>query len=650
MSISSIPDLSRPIWVTGVLLSIIVSTTALTALTPRQEAIGVKHESALPPATIERFERIVQRLMRDLKTPGLSAIILKDQEVVWEKGFGYADLEREIEATPDTPYGLASVTKALASVVFFRSLERGFLSLDDPAGKYDAFMSILDNAADIKLRHLLSHTSLDPVGTIFSYDGNRYGGTSNAIKRASGRSFREQFQTDIAGPLGMRRTVANPIDPELQDRFRAYLTSQGTTLRILDENSKPYPLVNGFEYTTHGWGLTYQLFETMIRKAMDTTTYGSGLFESRQEFPVDDETQKAFNQFWLNEPEQDTYRELAKPYHCDERVNITRSDYPTFFNPGAGMISTARDLAKFDIALDRNQLISPETKVLAWEPVRSPSGDVFPYGYGWFTQEYGGRKIVWHGGAWRGMSSLYLKVPDEDFTFIMLSNSKVQSDAFDMGAGDALKSGFGLAFLRLFLYEPMFGETGPDIDWLSPAEDIVRQIESVRDKRLRDLYLHEIQVMQGMYMFMRRTDVLGCLFNGVVAHFSEPFEDPYADWPVIAHLTDVGDNQRKSLDFTLDQATNVRIYAIGEISPDGAYDYGWIVKRGTGEMVWSMDQSEWDHAGGASRNRLADIVLQLPAGAYTLHYITDDSHAYMSWNSTPPDHLFWGIRVLKERN
>jgi len=80
----------------------------------------------MPPSMAEspdRLERIIERLMRDLETPGLAAIILQDQQVVWERGFGYADRERRVEVTPDTPFGLASVTKPLASVVFFRAAD-----------------------------------------------------------------------------------------------------------------------------------------------------------------------------------------------------------------------------------------------------------------------------------------------------------------------------------------------------------------------------------------------------------------------------------------------------------------------------------------------------------------------------------------------
>ena len=118
---------------------------------------------------------------------------------------------------------------------------------------------------------------------------------------------------------------------------------------------------------------------------------------------------------------------------------------------------------------------------------------------------------------------------------------------------------------------------------------------------------------------------------------------------MIAQLEGIANGQRLSTAFTLDNETAVRVYGIGEISPQGAFDYGWIVKENTGDTVWSMEQGEWDHAGGAPRNRLADVVVRLPAGSYSLHYVSDDSHSYMGWNSTPPDHLYWGIRLLEEK-
>ena len=65
---------------------------------------------------VTSFEAALDKLVTDNNLPGLSAGIVKDQKLVWSRGFGYADLEQEIPATASTPYRLASVSKPFAAV------------------------------------------------------------------------------------------------------------------------------------------------------------------------------------------------------------------------------------------------------------------------------------------------------------------------------------------------------------------------------------------------------------------------------------------------------------------------------------------------------------------------------------------------------
>lgn len=64
-----------------------------------------------------QFEADLEDLRQEHKIPGFSAAIVKDQVLAWAKGFGYADPGDEIEATPDTPYHLASLTKPFAAAI-----------------------------------------------------------------------------------------------------------------------------------------------------------------------------------------------------------------------------------------------------------------------------------------------------------------------------------------------------------------------------------------------------------------------------------------------------------------------------------------------------------------------------------------------------
>src|SRR4030095_4860866 len=59
-------------------------------------------------------------------------------------------------------------------------------------------------------------------------------------------------------------------------------------------------------------------------------------------------------------------RSLAQPYALDDKSNIVKSKYPTFFGVSAGLISSVLDMAKYDIAIDQNRFLRKETQQLAF--------------------------------------------------------------------------------------------------------------------------------------------------------------------------------------------------------------------------------------------------------------------------------------------
>ena len=125
---------------------------------------------------------------------------------------------------------------------------------------------------------------------------------------------------------------------------------------------------------------------------------------------------------------------------------------------------------------------------------------------------------------------------------------------------------------------------------------------------------------------------------------------PYnEDRNVIVSITKVHDNENRSEGFTLKQEAMVRIYSLGERSNFKRVmaDYGFILDAKTRNKAWSMDVDRTYHAGGASKNRFVDEVVSLPPGSYIVNYVTDDSHAYGSWNASPPfDPGHYGITVM----
>lgn len=127
-----------------------------------------------------------------------------------------------------------------------------------------------------------------------------------------------------------------------------------------------------------------------------------------------------------------------------------------------------------------------------------------------------------------------------------------------------------------------------------------------------------------------------------------PLEPGGGSGAVLAELLRMGDDARGHAPFTLERETVVRIYALGEGRSDEMFDYAWIEIAGSGRVVWDMTYRVTAHAGGASKNRMFDGSVRLPAGSYVLRYTSDGSHSYDSWNSAPPDDApSWGVVVRR---
>ena len=167
---------------------------------------GAHTTGRIDPERIARFETLLESLRQELKIPAYSAAIVKDQKVIWAKGFGYADIENKIPATEHTAYHLASLTKTFASTILMQLVQEGKIKLDDPVSKYGI---TLESDGVIRVRHLLSHTSEGNPGEQYRYNGNRFAELDKVVERATGKSFAELLITNILDPLGMDETAPN---------------------------------------------------------------------------------------------------------------------------------------------------------------------------------------------------------------------------------------------------------------------------------------------------------------------------------------------------------------------------------------------------------------------------------------------------------
>src|SRR5262245_23429582 len=192
-------------WISLIAL-ILMSTGLMDGAARRPNAASESDASTVNGERLAAFEKRIDSLREELKIPALSAAIVKDQKVVWAKGFGYADLENKIPATEHTSYHLASLTKTFASTVLMQLVQDGKVKLDDPASSYGV---TLESEGVIRVRHLFSHTSEGNPGEQYRYNGNRFAELDKVIRKGSGKTFGELLTSNIIEQLELNETTLN---------------------------------------------------------------------------------------------------------------------------------------------------------------------------------------------------------------------------------------------------------------------------------------------------------------------------------------------------------------------------------------------------------------------------------------------------------
>lgn len=176
---------------------------------------------------------------------------------------------------------------------------------------------------------------------------------------------------------------------------------------------------------------------------------------------------------------------IAKPYVLDNGVEDGFIDFG--FSSSAGIVSDLQDLRKLNSILDNNLFISEASKKQMFKGVNQE----LPYGYGIFKQEILGIDIVWAYGQYDCYSSLFLKVPEEDLTLILLANNNLMSDPARLIYGDVSDSMFALSFLKNFAFNKMRQESSEfqRMEMLAQAlsESFMARFDTVHMNRSKEL-------------------------------------------------------------------------------------------------------------------------------------------------------------------
>lgn len=165
------------------------------------------------------LEKKIEHLRKRYHIPGLSVGMVHEKKLVWAKGFGYADLEKQIVPDENTIYQIASVTKTFGSIILMQQVQAGKVSLDDPISKYGINLGARwGSDPRIKVKHLLTHTAMGgdfngyKPGYQFRYNGGWYNELGKVIEQSAGHTFGELLMEQIITPLSLQHTAPSTDD------------------------------------------------------------------------------------------------------------------------------------------------------------------------------------------------------------------------------------------------------------------------------------------------------------------------------------------------------------------------------------------------------------------------------------------------------
>jgi CubicO group peptidase (beta-lactamase class C family) len=355
---------------TFTLLTASFTAPPLTAAAPLYtQAAAQTADSSDLAARMAALEKAIDARRAQLGIPGISLVIVKDDKVIYLKGLGLKNVERNIPVTPDTLFAIGSAGKAFTAMSVAMTADEAKLSLDDSPKKFLPYFKMQDPEADAKItiRDLLCHRSglnrtdlafntgalnreeliqvaamAKPTARLrerFQYQNVMYATAGEIVAKAQKTSWEDFIATRILKPLGMKASALNVKDmeksPDYSYGYEYDLATKETRLLPMQDISSiaPAGMINSSARDISAW----------LRLML-----GGGVFEGKRLV-----SEKGFN-----------------------------------------------------------ELLSPQMRVL----------DRVNYGLGWYLGDWHGHKTIYHGGNAVGFSSMVALMPDQKLGFALLSN------------------------------------------------------------------------------------------------------------------------------------------------------------------------------------------------------------------------------------
>jgi CubicO group peptidase (beta-lactamase class C family) len=337
---------------------------------------GLLPAQTTPPAELRHLEAFIERGMRDWEIPGLAIAVVKDDELVWARGFGVRRLGETTPVDENTLFNIASVSKAFTAAALAILVDEGRIDWDDPVVDYIPHFQLYDPyvTQNTTIRDLLSHRV--GIGRM----------TGNRLRWISHRDRDEQIR---------RIRHLGPEQP-----FRAGYVYNNVLYMVAGEI---VPAVTGISW------------EEFVRDRIFKPLGMNRSFTSMAH---------------LREGEN-----IAFPHQeIDGKVvEIPRRSFDGV-GPAASIHSSAQEIAAWirlhlgDPGTFEGRRLLSRTVVQemhrAQNVIREPAfSHLASYGLGWSLGSWQGRRVSSHGGAVDGMNTTLVLVPEENLGIFITTNA-----------------------------------------------------------------------------------------------------------------------------------------------------------------------------------------------------------------------------------
>lgn len=306
-------------------------------------------------------------------SPGCAVAVMHGGQIVYERGYGMADLAHSVKITPTTVFWLASMSKQFTATAVLMLAQQGKISLDDPIQKY--VPEVPNFETPITLRELLRHTSgLRDQWDLLTFDGWR-------LENYDG----VHIGTDLVTEGDVLYLVSHQKDLNFQPN-------------------------TDFIYCNTGYTLLGQVVAKVSGSSLRQFTTAN-LFE-----PL------GMNQTHFRDHNGEVVKNMASAYQKTDRGYELST--PNLEVVGAtALLSTVEDLARWDENFYRPRVAGRQVVDELQERGKLNDGTLLHYAAGLYLYDYRGLKVVDHSGYDNGFITDLMRFPDQHFSIATLCNN-----------------------------------------------------------------------------------------------------------------------------------------------------------------------------------------------------------------------------------